>query len=144
MKKRFDLLGIQAAMMGFEQYLLQPGTEESLASSKANFAGTACYDQPSATHRFEYFVVLQLPVGACDRVWVDRQLAGQLPHARHHLARGQYAVGDREFYLANDLVVDRQAVVGSDVEEHEGRARSLGLRVERQGSHADRTNVLVQ
>ena len=41
---------------------------------------------------------------------------------RHHLARAEHAAGDGKFHLPHDLIVDRQAVVRIDVEEHGSRA----------------------
>ena len=95
----------------------------SLVRSRLALAAGAVGDgEAGAADRFEHAVVLQLAIGAGDGVRIDRQLAGQLADAGDQLAGGEGAVGDGEFHLADDLVVDRKSVMGVDLQEHGDRS----------------------
>ena len=69
----------------------------------------AADDHASPTKRFQDKIRLQLLISPGDRIWIDRQVGCQLPHAGDHLTADQHTVGHCELHLVHDLFVDRYA-----------------------------------
>ena len=75
--------------------------------------------------RLEDAVALELGVDACDRVGVDLELDGQLPHRRQLIAGAQAAGGNRRAQAAIELCVDRGAIPCVDGNEDGAGHRAL-------------------
>jgi hypothetical protein len=114
----FDFLGFEAAGGGFVEDLSEPRADEFGAFALALSPRGGGHGEAGAADGFEDAVVLELAVSSRDGVRIDRQLAGELADARYKLARTQGRVGNREFHLPDDLVVDGQAVVRVDLKKH--------------------------
>jgi hypothetical protein len=63
--------------------------------------------QSLAAERFEDAIGLQVAIGAGHGVRIDGDLQGQFTDRGDQVAGAESAVGDGEFDLADDLVVDR-------------------------------------
>ena len=64
---------------------------------------------------------------AGDGVRVDREFAGQFADAGDEIAAADGAVGDGEFDLPHDLVVDGEPVSDVNMQEHRGLSRRTVL-----------------
>ena len=60
----------------------------------------------------------EFEIGAGDRVGIDHEFLGEDADGGDFLARGEPAAGDELFDLIHDLDVDRDAVVGADMNLH--------------------------
>lgn len=78
--------------------------------------------QPASAQRFTDSVGLKDLKGFGDRIGVDRQLDAKGPDARQELAGDEHPIGHGEFDLPNNLLVDRDAVVGVDRKKHGGKS----------------------
>ena len=107
--------------MRLGENVVEPLADEPLAVGLATSAGTAFDGEPRAAYDGEYSFVLKLPIGAGDRVRVDRQFLGQLTDAGHHLAGRERAIGDGKFHLPDDLIVNGQTVMSVDMQKHDER-----------------------
>jgi len=113
-----DFLRVEAAGGGFFEDLAESGADQFGAFDLALATSAGGDGEARAAEGFEDAVVLELAVGAGDRVGVDGEVAGQLADAGNEVAGREGRVGDRELELADDLIVDREAVVGVDLEKH--------------------------
>src|SRR5690606_34382109 len=73
---------------------------------------------PASACRCEQSALLQVPVGAGDRVEVDTQITGQLPDRRQGIARAKLPAGDGSPQADGDLLGERYVGVEAD-SEHE-------------------------
>src|SRR6185503_18531589 len=71
-------------------------------------------ERSDAAPRLEDAVALELGVDARDRVRVDLELDGQLPHRRQLISGAQAAGGNRRAQAAIELRVDWRAIPGVD------------------------------
>ena len=62
--------------------------------------------------------VLQLAIRPRHRIRIDRQFPGQLAHAGNQFPAASAPSGHGKLHLPGDLVVNRHAVIGVDLNEH--------------------------
>ena len=115
---RPQLARVDAALAGLGKNLFQPHADQFHALLPAPLARAGGDRQAGAADGGEHAVVLQLAVGPGHGVRVDRQFAGQFADGGHQFALLEHVAGDREFHLADDLVVDGQRIGEVDLEEH--------------------------
>ena len=71
--------------------------------------------------------MLELAVRARHRIRIDDELFGERADRRQLLIRHEHAGGDEVAHLVHDLLVNRQAVIGRNVDLHRVRSCLLVL-----------------
>jgi hypothetical protein len=76
------------------------------------FIRTRRHERPHAAARLDHAGALQFRVDLGDRVRVDAQVHGELPHGRQLIANSQFSGRDRKTNRALELVIKRRRMAG--------------------------------
>ena len=76
------------------------------------FIRTRCHERPDAAARLDHAGALQFGVDLGDRVRVNSQVHGELPHGWQLIANPQFSGRNREADRALKLVIKRRRMVG--------------------------------
>ena len=106
-----QLIGLKSRVQSFADYRLEPLGDQTLASIDTALERFGAYGQPFSANRLQDAIDLKLLKRAVDRIGINGQLLAERTNAWQQLTWPERLLSDRKFDLANDLFVDRHAVV---------------------------------